>query len=145
MCLFLLPLRSCSRPFCSWALLINSAPPAPPSQLTAFPQFSLLPTKIRLQIWCDAARFPRFVHITGHTSCSNPIPAILHVCSESRKVALLTYSLLFADICPTYIEPFDDRFENSLRILMRPKPFYLNYSLDTLQYDIMRIHDLKKR
>jgi hypothetical protein len=85
--------------------------------------------------------------VTTHF-CSNPIPAILHVCSESRNVALPLYSLLFANDYPSDIGPLDhpsDPWWGSIikRTIMRPKPCYFNYSLDTFQYNVIRIHTLQ--
>ncbi len=77
-----------------------ATPPRPkPVGPTTFPQFSRLPTEIRLQIWREAALVPRAVllrprhrpcksRIIRSWRCCNPVPALLHVNSEARGVTL---------------------------------------------------------
>jgi hypothetical protein len=65
-----------------------------------FPSFSKLPLELRLKIWKMTTEERRVVLIrTSEQSwkftSSSPIPAALHVCSESREVALKTYKLSF--------------------------------------------------
>ncbi len=71
----------------------------------AFPKFSRLPKELRLRVWEMAAEQPRVVVIhsakreegdetpPGFIS-SSPPPAVLHVCAESRGMALTRYSVL---------------------------------------------------
>jgi len=71
----------------------------------AFPMFSKLPKELRLKLWKMAAEEPRAVTIYSTKrkdgedtpSCFvsiTPLPAILHVCVESRGAALPKYSVL---------------------------------------------------
>ncbi|KAE9380302.1 hypothetical protein N431DRAFT_395026 [Stipitochalara longipes BDJ] len=65
-----------------------------------FPSFNKLPLELRLKIWKMTIEERRLVPIRtskdrlGFNS-PTPIPAALHVCSESREVALKTYKLSF--------------------------------------------------
>ncbi|KAJ8070942.1 hypothetical protein OCU04_001300 [Sclerotinia nivalis] len=68
---------------------------------TTFLHFSELPQKVRHRIWHFARPEARYIKIreskwvTGLFSDA-PIPAMLHTCQESRKVALTWYDLSFA-------------------------------------------------
>jgi hypothetical protein len=76
-----------------------------------FPQFSRLPKELRLKIWETVTDEQRVVvihtllgypggwiptSVPGAFYSSTPIPAALHVCSESRKIALKRYTLSFS-------------------------------------------------
>jgi hypothetical protein len=68
-----------------------------------FPQFPRLPQEIRLKIWDMVTDEPRAVIIRGRLGDSHgglrsptPPPAALHVCLESREVALKKYELVFS-------------------------------------------------
>ncbi|KAI9647658.1 hypothetical protein NHQ30_004043 [Ciborinia camelliae] len=68
---------------------------------TEFTRFSELPGKVRRLIWHFARPEARYIKIResrwGETLYSRaPIPAMLHTCQESRKVALKWYDLSFA-------------------------------------------------
>ncbi|APA06060.1 hypothetical protein sscle_01g008300 [Sclerotinia sclerotiorum 1980 UF-70] len=68
---------------------------------TTFLRFSKLPQKLRHQIWHFTRPEARYIKIresrwtTGLFSGA-PIPAMLHTCQESRKMALIWYDLSFA-------------------------------------------------
>lgn len=69
----------------------------------AFPQFSRLPKELQLRIWEMTTEEPRIVIIRSSCCPSGrgiwsptPVPAALHVCAESRAVALKTYKLSFS-------------------------------------------------
>jgi len=67
-----------------------------------FPQFSKLPQEIRLKIWDMVTDEPRAVIIHarvgpgGGIRSPTPVPSALHVCFESREVALKKYELTFS-------------------------------------------------
>lgn len=84
------PLKSPSSP--------NHHPP------TAFPLFPLLPPELRLQIYAFALPSPRLFHFHGSPQSADPdtdtdsskasyflFPGLLHVCTESRILALKYY------------------------------------------------------
>jgi hypothetical protein len=63
--------------------------------------FPLLPAEIRLQVWSHTCRTPPIVRIQNDAAgltktVLRHIPAILHVCIESRIHAQKVYSLLLA-------------------------------------------------
>lgn len=82
--------------------------------LNDFPQFPKLPQELRLKIWEMATDEPRVVVISSHFKdparswvtppgqvrggfySPTPIPAALHVCAESRDIALKKYILGFS-------------------------------------------------
>ncbi|KAF5875848.1 uncharacterized protein Bfra_002244 [Botrytis fragariae] len=69
--------------------------------LRMLPSLSELPGKVRRQIWNFARPEARYIKIReskwSAALCSDaPIPALLHTCQESRKVALKWYDLSFA-------------------------------------------------
>jgi hypothetical protein len=78
-----------------------------------FPLFAKLPLELQLKIWKMTTEEHRLVLIRiakDEEGCSSfdsptPIPAALHVCSESRQVAQKTYKLCFGsgtdDLKPT--------------------------------------------
>jgi hypothetical protein len=67
-----------------------------------FPQFPRLPQEIRLKIWDMVTDEPRAVIIHsrlgpgGGIRSPTPVPSALHVCLESREVALKKYELTFS-------------------------------------------------
>jgi len=94
--------------------VVSSNPPLPH---TTFSPFCKLPAEIQLDIWEAARPDPRFlklycIHCSRHWLPSNgafcpnkthhvrsraPVPALLHACSDSRKVALKWYKLSFGN------------------------------------------------
>jgi 2EXR family len=86
----------------------------------AFPKLSLLPTEIRMMIWKLARPDPRIIKLSksktewrgryygaGQVHAGVPVPNPLHICYESRQLALQWYTLLFrpADGCGgTYLD-----------------------------------------
>jgi len=105
---------------------ITSIPPPRPS---LFPK---LPSELQIQIWEAALpEEPRLVALwlkiwqtnssTGYPEdsaedrrkflCKNPPPTLLHVCRQSREVALKKFSLQIKtpiQKCPIYIDPKED-------------------------------------
>jgi hypothetical protein len=96
-----------------------------------FPQFSKLPTEIRLQIWKEAMPGPRVVEVyliedqsqyDGKTyyvadpASRTPAPTILHINHESRREGLKIYSRIFSRSRlppgqgrkPIYFDPAND-------------------------------------
>jgi hypothetical protein len=74
-----------------------------PRPANAFPQFSWLPKELQLKIWEMTTEEPRMVIIRSSSFPSGrgiwsptPVPAALHVCAESRAIALKTYKLSFS-------------------------------------------------
>src|ERR1700723_1115304 len=75
-------------------------PPSPDS----FPLFPLLPPELRLKIWQTVADEPRNVELCCTPTASNipegrwfthtKPPIAFQICSESREVALMRYSVL---------------------------------------------------
>lgn len=62
--------------------------------------FSLLPKYIHVKIWLFAGSRPRVVHLThssdiGHIVCKQSLPAVLHVCRESRTSTLPLFQMFF--------------------------------------------------
>ncbi|KAH6682240.1 hypothetical protein F5X68DRAFT_242886 [Plectosphaerella plurivora] len=88
----------------------------------SFPQFSLLPTELRLKIWEFTASSPHQVvmlivkdpndRANDGNRCATPPPSILHVCHESQTVALPHYKK---------VHNTDDRY------------FHINFDVDALQ------------
>ncbi|KAF7940548.1 uncharacterized protein EAE98_000675 [Botrytis deweyae] len=81
-----------------WGLSDLKEDSAPPQKL---PYFSKLPGKVRRQIWHFARPEARYIKIreskwSAALYSDAPIPALLHTCQESRKVALKWYDLSFA-------------------------------------------------
>lgn len=114
-------------------------PPAKePKTLRRFKFFPKLPTEIRLMIWdfclpgprvvdvkirrCffrastrKVFKLPRFISSLDH-------PAILHICSESRLLALKHYKLAFPNTMKTKAET-------------SPARIYIDFSIDTVWFD----------
>ncbi len=96
-----------------------------PNMSTTFPLFSFLPFEVRLQIWYYAVTQPRTLNITsdGYSGPSRwtytePLPASLSACHDSRVEALKRYKLPLGqnDECPN---------------------IYINFSADTLRFELL--------
>ncbi|KFY17315.1 hypothetical protein V491_05032 [Pseudogymnoascus sp. VKM F-3775] len=121
-------------------LSLHSKPPAKKSKnLRKFKFFPSLPTEIRLMIWTLCLPRPRVVDVRmrrksiptstgellgyGRFVSSVDHPVLLHVCSESRKLARKHYKLAF---------PKETKAEWS------PARIYIDFSVDTIWFDHLR-------
>ncbi|OBT46038.1 hypothetical protein VE00_03713 [Pseudogymnoascus sp. WSF 3629] len=115
-------------------------PPAKqPKTLRKFKVFSKLPIEIRLMIWTFCLPPPRVVDIrmrrksiptstgeildVGRFVSSVDHPIILHVCSESRRLARQHYKLSFSKKTKTE---------------WSPAQIYIDFSVDTVWFDNLR-------
>lgn len=108
--------------------------PAPKSIFTVF---SKLPIELRYKVWVESMPLQRLVEITykyyvskrrhrnQRIKTQEPVPTQLHICRESRSIALQKYSLQLdttTRTCLIRIDPvndrvmigFDNKFEQSL-------------------------------
>ncbi|KAH7357156.1 hypothetical protein BKA65DRAFT_423996 [Rhexocercosporidium sp. MPI-PUGE-AT-0058] len=84
---------------------VSDGTTAPLSERGEFKVFPKLPLELRNMVWKEAARVPQLVKIGLNPSAHRYIgevvnftkpPALLHVCTESRRVALPEYEVAFA-------------------------------------------------
>lgn len=95
-----------------------------------FTRFSELPTEIRFQIWQFTLPAPRVLGIQYGESCEllysqYPPPVALHICSESRAVALKHYELAFVN----RLKPHGTYFDFSRDIVQFHSTFSFQYFL----------------
>lgn len=87
------------------ATSFSPTPPAKAEHVQTFYPFQRLPFEIRQLIWYRAALEPRIVEVGFYVTrvkkrnetrntCKTLVPALLHVCSESREVGLKHYDKL---------------------------------------------------
>jgi hypothetical protein len=64
-----------------------------------FKPFPRLPSELRQRVWELAARRPRVIEVIWQQKpfSTNPVPAVCHASSESRKYALIVYEKLILD------------------------------------------------
>lgn len=114
--------------------LSSSRPSTPPSPAT-FPLFPALPAELRLKIWecllqpriviaaCfDAADEPRKRAQLARRPCLRPVPVLLHINAETRRLALTHYELAFPWRIPAMLAT----------PRARPARTYFNFAADTL-------------
>ena len=106
----------------------------------SFPNFEALPVEIRLTIWKTIALTPRTLELyvqqvryTIYLHCQNPIPALLHVCNESREEGLKYYSVLELKRWPPR-EVQDEVASPSWVTKRPPARIYISYERDTLYF-----------
>ncbi|OBT80025.1 hypothetical protein VF21_01189 [Pseudogymnoascus sp. 05NY08] len=114
-------------------------PSAPVKQQTErFKFFPKLPTEIRLMVWdfclpgprvVDVRMRRRFVRVSTRKVFNFPRfissldhPVILHICSESRSLALKHYELSFPNTMKT-------------KTVISPARIYIDFSIDTVWFD----------
>lgn len=129
--------------------------------------FTDLPYEIRLLIWKQVLHQPRNIYIRMHyleeklceccpidyngsglqCLCYKPVPVLLHVCSETRALALAHYELAFGCANPRILGPqrlrgfgAHDEDENNVTVIERSEAelakfaprIYINFKYDTV-------------
>lgn len=103
----------------------------------SFPNFGGLPVEIRLRIWRIIALSPRtlglYIEHATYLHCQNPVPALLHVCQESREEGLKYYSVFEPKRC--LISPLWWLATSPSWVTKSPPArIYISYERDTMYF-----------